>query len=51
MLNAAVALLPLASTALTVNTEAPAVVGVPEIEPDAERVSPAGNEPDVSFHA
>ena len=36
--------------AVTVNVEAPVVVGVPEIVPSAPNVSPAGNWPMLTFH-
>src|SRR5262245_37054849 len=46
---AALPVQPLASVAVTVNTEVPGVVGVPEITPEAApRVSPAGRVPLVT---
>jgi hypothetical protein len=35
------------SVALTVNDEVPAVVGVPEMRPDALKLNPGGNVPDA----
>ena len=43
-------LFPAELAALTVNVNAPAVVGVPEITPAAESVKPVGNVPPVTLH-
>lgn len=46
MLKLAVALSPEASCTCALKAEVPAAVGMPEITPAAERLRPAGNEPE-----
>ena len=48
MESACVAVAPNASVTRTVKFDVPAVVGLPEMTPAADRVSPAGSEPDAS---
>ena len=50
IVNAFVPAFPLLSLASTVNDAVCAVVGVPEITPALERISPAGNAPDMIDH-
>src|ERR1700690_724051 len=48
--NACVAVADNASVTLTVKWNVPLVVGVPEMEPLAESVSPGGNAPEMFVH-
>jgi hypothetical protein len=38
------------SVTLTVKVDEPDAVGVPEIVPEADKVNPAGNDPELTLH-